>query len=193
MTRKTTTIFFSGTILFVIILLFFIVNKEKKEGFILNNEIDNYGLYNHEGDLFKADSFLNYPAVFFFGFLNCPDICPNTLAEISNIIVKLGNKRKKINFFFVTVDPERDNVAEMKSYLDNFNEHIIGITGSEKSIKKFLKSMHVYYEKVFIDNDFYTLDHSSQMYMFEKGGRFFGTISLNENKDIVFEKIKSVI
>ena len=55
-----------------------------------------------------------------------------------------------------------------------------------KNIKKVLKSMHVYYEKIFIDKDFYTLDHSSQMYIFEKNGKFFGTISLNENKNISF-------
>ena len=113
--------------------------------------------------------------------------------QISNIIVKLGDRSKKINFFFVTVDPERDTISNMNEYLDNFNENIIGITGQDESIKKFLKSMHVYYEKVVISKDFYTLDHSSQMYIFEKKGRFFGTISLNEKDSIVFEKIKAVM
>ena len=81
----------------------------------------------------------------------------------------------------------------MKEYLTNFNENIIGVTGDAGNIKKFLKSMHVYYEKVFIDKEYYTLDHSSQMYIFEKNGKFFGTISLNESEKLVFEKIKSVI
>ena len=72
---------------------------------------------------------MNKPSVFFFGFLNCPDICPNTLVEISNIILKLGKKSNKINFYFVTVDPERDTISNMKEYLTNFNENIIGITG----------------------------------------------------------------
>ena len=76
----------------------------------------------------------------------------------------------------------------MREYLDNFNENIIGITGEKESMKNFLKSMHVYYEKVFISKDFYTLDHSSQMYIFEKSGKFFGTISLNEKENIVLEK-----
>ena len=193
MNKKYKAILFCGIIAISITLLFFGANQDKKEGFFLRDEIDNYGLYNHKGELFKGKSFLSYPAVFFFGFLNCPDICPNTLTEISNIIVQLGNKRKKINFFFVTVDPERDTVKEMSNYLSNFNENIIGITGNEENIKKFLKNMHVYYEKIFIDEDFYTLDHSSQMYLFEKGGKFFGTISVNENKNTVFEKIKSII
>ena len=193
MNKKYKAILFCGIIAIATTLLFFGNNQDKKEGFFLRDEIDNYRLYNHKGELFKVDSFLSYPAVFFFGFLNCPDICPNTLTEISNIIVQLGNKRKKINFFFVTVDPERDTVKEMSKYLSNFNENIIGVTGNDENIKKFLKNMHVYYEKVFIDEDFYTLDHSSQMYLFEKGGKFFGTISVNENKNTVFEKIKSII
>ena len=129
--------------------------------------------------------------IVFFGFLNCPDICPNTLQEISNIIVKLGEKSNKVNFFFVTVDPERDTVINMREYLDNFNENIIGITGEVESIKKFLKSMHVYYKKVFISKDFYTLDHSSQLYIFKKNGNFFGTISTNEEERIVLKKIES--
>ena len=153
MNKKYKAILFCGIIAISITLLFFGTNQGKKEGFFLRDDTDNYSLYNHKGELFKVESFLSYPAVFFFGFLNCPDICPNTLTEISNIIVQLGNKRKKINFFFVTVDPERDTVKEMSNYLSNFNENIIGVTGNEENIKKFLKNMHVYYEKIFIDED----------------------------------------
>ena len=193
MNKKYKAILFCGIIAIATTLLFFGTNQDKKEGFFLRDEIDNYRLYNHKGELFKVDSFLSYPAVFFFGFLNCPDICPNTLQEISYIINRLGKKSKKVNFYFVTVDPERDTISNMREYLDNFNENIIGITGEKESMKLFLKSMHVYYEKVFISKDFYTLDHSSQMYIFKKGGKFFGTISLNEKKNIVFEKIESVI
>ena len=193
MSNKSKIISVLGSIVVVIILFFFFKNDNKNKSFSLSKEIDSYGLYTHRGNLFEIDSILNSPTIFFFGFLNCPDICPNTLSEISDIIVKLGDKRKKIDFLFVTVDPERDTISNMRKYLDNFNENIIGITGNEENLKKFLKSMHVYYEKVFISEDFYTIDHSSQMYIFEKNGKFFGTISLNENQNIVFEKIKSVI
>ena len=193
MIRKNKLLFLlSGTFLLTT-LLFFSFKKDEENGFFLSREIDSYGLYTHKGELLEAKKVLNKPSIFFFGFLNCPDICPNTLVEISNIILKLGNKSNKINFYFVTVDPERDTISNMKEYLTNFNEDIIGISGDEDNIKKFLKSMHVYYEKVFIDKEYYTLDHSSQMYIFEKNGKFFGTISLNESEKLVFEKIKSVI
>lgn len=193
MIRKQIFLFLLSGVFLLTILLFFSLKKDEEKSFFVSKEIDSYGLYTHKGDLLEEKKVLNKPSVFFFGFLNCPDICPNTLAEISNIIVKLGKKSNKINFYFVTVDPERDKISDMNEYLTNFNENIIGITGDIVNIKKFLKSMHVYYEKIFIDKEFYTLDHSSQMYIFEKNGKFFGTISLNESENLVFEKIKSVI
>ena len=170
------------------------LNKNlKKKGFFLSREINNYDLYTDNGDLLKRENILEYPSVFFFGFLDCPDICPNTLAEISDIIFELGERKNNINFFFVTVDPERDTISEMRNYLDNFHDNIIGITGSPNNVKKFLKSMHVYYKKVFIEKDLYTLDHSSQLYLFEKNGKFFGTTSLSEEKIVVFDKIEAII
>ena len=193
MIRKNILLFLLSSAFFLVTLLFFSLKKDQEKSFFLSKEIDNYGLYTHRGDLLEAKKVLKKPSVFFFGFLNCPDICPNTLLEISNIIKKLEKKSNKISFYFVTVDPERDTISNMKNYLTNFNESIIGITGDTDNIKNFLKSMHVYYKKVFIDKEYYTLDHSSQMYIFEKKGKFFGTISLNESENLVLEKIKSVI
>ena len=191
MTKKFNLLLFFISSCIVIILIFFNKNSDKNESFNLSKDINSYKLYTHRGNSFDIKNFLNKPSIFFFGFLNCPDICPNTLQEISNIIVKLGEKSNKVNFFFVTVDPERDTVINMREYLDNFNENIIGITGEVESIKKFLKSMHVYYKKVFISKDFYTLDHSSQIFIFKKNGNFFGTISTNEEESIVLKKIES--
>ncbi|MEC8100008.1 MAG: SCO family protein [Pseudomonadota bacterium] len=193
MIRKNKFLFLLCSTFFLTTLLFLSLKKDEENFFFIRKEINSYGLYTHKGILLEEKKILNKPSVFFFGFLNCPDICPNTLVDISNIILKLGNQSNKINFYFVTVDPERDTISNMKEYLTNFNENIIGITGDVGNIKKFLKSMHVYYEKVFIDKEYYTLDHSSQMYIFEKNGKFFGTISLNESEKLVFEKIKSVI
>ena len=193
MSKKIKLILFSGSIFFVALIIIFSNSKKKQNDFFISKDINKYELYTDSGNSFKAENVLNKPSIFFFGFLNCPDICPNTLQEISYIINRLGKKSKKVNFYFVTVDPERDTISNMREYLDNFNENIIGITGEKESMKNFLKSMHVYYEKVFISKDFYTLDHSSQMYIFKKSGKFFGTISLNEQENIVLEKIKSVI
>ena len=78
----------------------------------------------------------------------------------------------------------------MKKYLDNFSKKIIGITGSVENIKSFLNYMYVYNKKVILDEDFYTFDHSSQLFLFKKDGTFFGTVSPGENIDTVLKKIE---
>ena len=71
-------------------MFFVILKKDEEKGFFLSREIDSYELYTHKGTLLERKKILNKPSIFFFGFLNCPDICPNTLVEISDIILKLG-------------------------------------------------------------------------------------------------------
>ena len=100
MTKKIKLLLFFISSFIVIILIFFYQNNDKNEGFYFSKDINSYKLYTDRGNLFDVKSFLNKPSIFFFGFLNCPDICPNTLQEISNIIVKLGEKSNKVNFFF---------------------------------------------------------------------------------------------
>ena len=171
-----------------------LINKDKQSNsFSINKNFNSFNLISHKGNLLSIERVLSKPSIFFFGFLNCPDICPNTLIEMSEIIKILGKDNNKINFFFVTVDPERDQVIEMRNYLSNFDEKIIGVTGKFENIKKFLKSMHVYYKKIYVDKNYYTLDHSSNMLVFKKNGKFFGTISLDENEKMIIEKIRSLI
>ena len=193
MIRNIKYFFLLITILIIGIFISLYTNKSNNNDFFISKNLSELNLITHRGDKLKSEEVLKLPSLFFFGFLNCPDICPNTLTEISNIINQLGKKSKKMNFFFVTVDPERDNVSNMHNYLSNFNKEIIGITGNTKNVKKFLKSMHVYYKKITLDKDFYTLDHSSQIFIFKKSGKFFGTISLNENEKVLLEKIMTVI
>lgn len=161
----------------------------KRQNFNLNLEINNFQLVTHDGEKFDKNLLGNTSSIFFFGFANCPDICPDTLIKISDIINKLKNTSYKYSFYFVTVDPERDTQENMKEYLDNFSNKIIGVTGSVENMKNFLKYMYVYNEKVILDNDFYTFDHSSQLFLFKKNGTFFGTISPGENIDTALTKI----
>ncbi len=165
----------------------------KQTKFSIYKGLNALNLKTHKGDSLTLKNVLVAPSVFFFGFLNCPDICPNTLTDISKIITNLGSDSKEINFYFVTVDPERDQVLEMNEYLSHFNNQIIGITGQIQNIKKFLEHMHVYYKKIYTDKDFYTLDHASNMLIFKKNGDFFGTISSSESQSMIENKIKSLL
>ena len=167
--------------------------KTKDNKFIINKNLDKLNLVTHKQELLSYEKVLSNPSIFFFGFISCPDICPNTLIEISKIIKNLGEQRSKISFYFVTVDPERDKLLELQEYLSNFDDEIIGVTGKSENVFKFLKSMHVYYKKIYIDESFYTLDHTSNLLVFKKNGDFFGTISFKEAEEVILQKIRSVI
>ena len=176
-----------------IAIFFSITEKTKDNKFIINKNLDKLNLVTHKQELLSYEKVLSNPSIFFFGFISCPDICPNTLIEISKIIKNLGEQRSKISFYFVTVDPERDKLLELQEYLSNFDDEIIGVTGKSENVSKFLKSMHVYYKKIYIDENFYTLDHASNLLVFKKNGDFFGTISFNEDEEVILQKIRSVI
>ena len=112
--------------------------------------------------------------------------------KISEIINKLKDKNNLMRFYFVTVDPERDNANDLEDYLKNFSEKITGVTGKKNDVYNFLDYMYVHHEKIFLDEVLFTFDHSSQIYLFDRDGDFFGTISSEESNKMAIEKIKSL-
>lgn len=104
--------------------------------------------------------------IIFFGFLNCPDICPTALTEVSNLLNKLDGLAKHVEPIFITVDPGRDTPELLKNYLSFFDERIIGLTGSQDQIEKVSNQYHVYYsyqKKGEVEN--YTVNHTANMYL----------------------------
>ena len=170
-----------------------VFNSNKHETLYLSKNVNKFKLITHFNEKFDDKFFSNYPSLIFFGFLNCPDVCPFTLTKISEIIYKLKDKSDFMRFYFVTVDPERDKIDELKEYLNAFHPKIIGVTGSNIGIENFLKYMYVYKKEIFLDNNNYTIDHSSQIFLFKKNGSFFGTISTNEKNNNILGKINKLI
>ena len=170
-----------------------VITKNKDENISLSKSINKFNLVTHTYENFDNSYVSNYPSLIFFGFLNCPDVCPFTLTKISEIINKLKNKADLIRFYFVTVDPERDKIDDLREYLSAFHPKIIGVTGSNIDIEKFLKYMYVYKKKIYLDDNNYTIDHSSQIFLFNKKGTFFGTLSTNEKEKNILGKIKKIV
>ena len=174
-------------------ILFKFLNKDEVDRLSLSRQVEKYNLVTHTQEKFDSNFFSNFPSLMFFGFLNCPDVCPFTLVKISEIINKLKDNSSEVKFYFVTVDPERDKIEDLNEYLNTFNSQIIGITGSNNDIESFLKHMHVYKKKIYLDENNYTIDHSSQMFLFDKKGKFFGTLSTNDKIEDMLGKIKKII
>ena len=113
-----------------------------------------------------------HPFLVFFGFTHCPDVCPTTLFEVSEIFRALGPDAKDIRALFVTVDPERDTPEKLKDYLSSFDPRIIGVTGDEAAIVATERAYRVYAKKVPTDGGSYTMDHTAIVYLMNKEGRF---------------------
>ena len=145
MKNKIFKIFTLAVFLILLLLAFIsIFNKNTDNNLTLSKNINEFKLITFANEKFDSNYVANYPSLIFFGFLNCPDVCPFTLTKISEIIYKLKNKSDLIKFYFVTVDPERDKIEDLKEYLSAFHPKIIGVTGSNNDIEKFLKYMYVY-------------------------------------------------
>jgi protein SCO1/2 len=112
------------------------------------------------------------PFLVFFGFTHCPDACPTTLFEVSEIFRKLGPDAEDVRALFVTVDPERDTPSVLKDYLSSFDPRVIGATGDSAAVAAVEKTYRVYAKKVPLDGGGYTMDHTAIVYLMDKDGRF---------------------
>ena len=108
----------------------------------------------------------------YFGYTYCPDVCPTTLNQIGLALNALGPKAKDFQPVFITVDPVRDSVQVMKSYLKSFDPRILGLRGAPDDIEAAAKSFHVYYRPRSLGNGQYTVDHSSYIYAIDPSGKF---------------------
>jgi protein SCO1/2 len=122
------------------------------------------------------------PFLVFFGFTNCPDVCPTTLFEVSEVMRALGPDADRTAAVFVTVDPERDTPDKLKDYLASFDPHVRGLTGGLDAISAVEKSYRVYAKKVPIDGG-YTMDHTAIVYLMDKQGRFVAPFNLKRKPE----------
>jgi protein SCO1/2 len=123
------------------------------------------------------------PFLVFFGFTHCPDICPTTLFDISEIFRHLGADADRAAALFVTVDPERDTPAALKDYLSNFDPHLRALTGDPAAIAAVEKAYRVYAKKVPTGDGSYTMDHTAIVYLMDKEGRFVAPFSLKRRPE----------
>ena len=191
--RKELILISSIIISFIIILILTFLFAEylsrKNAPQKLSEIIDKVHLIDHHGKPFKNSTIKNKPSLLFFGFTNCPEICPTTLADLSGITSEATSSVDEINIIFVTLDPKRDNKKHLKDYIQYFDGNIIGVTGDKIEIKKFAENWGVFYETVKTSNNNYTLNHTATVFMIDELGNFRGTISWGENETSKIQKI----
>lgn len=129
-------------------------------------------LPDHTGKLRTLADFKGSVVVVFFGFTQCPDVCPTTLAEMKAVKSRLGANGKRLQVLFVSVDPERDTPELLASYVTAFDPGFVGLRGDAEATAKVAKDFKVFYQKVpGRTPDSYTVDHTAGSYIFDPQGR----------------------
>ena len=131
-----------------------------------------FSLMDHNGKLRTLKDFAGKVVVVFFGFTQCPDVCPTAMAELAQVKQQLGPDGDKLQAIFITVDPERDTSEMLKAYMGNFDPTFLALRPTPEQLPQVAKDFKIYYKKV--DGKTpgsYTMDHSAGSYVFDEKGR----------------------
>ncbi|WP_216222138.1 SCO family protein [Polynucleobacter sp. UK-Kesae-W10] len=133
----------------------------------------DFSLLDPDGNIRTLADFKGKVVVMFFGYTQCPDICPTTLTEMQQVMALMGPQSDKVQVLFVTVDPERDTAVILKQYVPSFDPRFLGLRpADEAALEKVTKDFKIYYKKVPGSSPgSYTIDHTAGSYAFDPEGR----------------------
>lgn len=142
----------------------------------------DFTLLDHDGKTVTQDTYKGKKKLIFFGFTNCPAVCPTELYNIASTLDELGEEAaKNIQVLFVSIDPETDTPELMKEYVTAFHDDFIGLTGSVEQIAKVAKAYRIYYAKIPEEDSEigYTMDHSAYSYFMDENNQYLTHLSPN--------------
>ena len=132
----------------------------------------DFALTDHNGQLRKLSDFAGKVVVVFFGYTQCPDVCPTTMTELVEVKRLLGKDGDRLQPLFITVDPARDTPELLKAYMVNFDPAFLALCPTPAQLAEVAASFKVYYKKVGEEKSAtYTMDHSAGSYVFDTKGR----------------------
>ena len=142
-----------------------------------------FELTDQSGQTVTDKSLQGRPTLIFFGYTHCPDVCPTSLFELSEVLRAMGKDADRINAYFISVDPERDTQAAMKDYLSSFDPHLKGLTGNPDAVAKAIADYRVYARKVPLKDGDYTMDHTALVYLMDRDGKFVAPFNLKRKPE----------
>ena len=132
----------------------------------------SFSLPDQDGKLRSLSDFKGKVVVVFFGFTQCPDVCPTSMQELAEVKRTLGADGERLQGIFVTVDPERDTAEVLKAYMANFDPTFLALRGNAQELAAVAKDFKIYYKKVDGKTPTsYTMDHSAGSYVYDTAGR----------------------
>ncbi len=146
---------------------------------------------------FTQEDLKGKTVLMFFGYASCPDICPTTMAQLSEVIAKLGDDAKDVCIIFISVDPHRDTPDMLQAYVDAFNKNAIGLTGNEDQIAALARNYRIAYQiekpKAGDNPDIYDVTHSRGVFIFDNQGKARLLASDTEAVDLVTQDVRQLI
>ena len=179
-----------------------VVSRPKQETFDEPGSVPiggQFSLIDHKGEPITNDNFAGTLRLVFFGFTNCPDICPTTLAEIARTIELLKDDSDAVAYLFVSLDPERDTPEVMAEYVKAFDRRITGLTGTIDQVGAMADTYRVAYEKVGMDGEAYqgsgdyVVSHQGNTYLMSKSGEYLTHFSYGTPPEEMAETIREAI
>ena len=176
-----------GIFLFIMLPIFLSIQSNKEDN-VASFKGSEFSLKDMNNNIITNESFDGPLTAIFFGFTNCPDVCPMTLNKMDIAVSRLKKENKSLKLFFISVDPERDTPDIMKDYLNSFENNFVGITGDPEKIYLLSQSWGIISQKIFKDDGEYNVDHSSPVLLL-KNGKYVAKIS---HKDDIKRSMKII-
>ena len=176
-----------GIFLFIMLPIFLSIGSDEGDN-VASFKGSEFSLKDMNNNIITNESFDGPLTAIFFGFTNCPDVCPMTLNKMDIAVSRLKKENKSLKLFFISVDPERDTPDIMKDYLNSFENNFVGITGEPEKIYLLSQSWGIISQKIFKDDGEYNVDHSSPVLLL-KNGKYVAKIS---HKDDIKRSMKII-
>ena len=156
---------------------------------------NNFSLLDSNGNTKTMADYKGKVVVVFFGFTQCPDVCPTTLTEMDEALKLLGPKADKVQIIFITVDPERDTASVLAQYVPSFNPRFVGLRpADEAGLEKVAKDFRIYYKKVPGSKPgSYTMDHSAGSYVLDQNGQLRLYIKHAQGPEVLAHDLKNIL
>jgi protein SCO1/2 len=200
MSKKNLIILLLSFILFALGLGYYISTSIYPNQKLVETETGNallggdFSLLSHKGHPVDTKQFRGNYMMIYFGYSFCPDICPTALENMSEAMMKLADLGTKIQPIFVTVDPDRDTVQQLETYMQSFHPRFLALTGTKESLDKAIKSYRVYAQKVEDEGaSDYLVDHSSIVYIMGPDGKYVTHFSHQTPGEEMAFKLREII
>jgi len=153
-----------------------------------------FSLTDHTGKPRTLADYKGKVVIVFFGYTQCPDVCPTTMAEMAGVMQKLGPQADQVQVLFITLDPERDTQPLLASYVPAFDKRFVGLYGTPEQTAKTAKDFKVFYSKVpGKDPGSYTIDHMAGSYVFDRDGRLRLFVRHGGGADAIVHDVRQLL